>query len=179
MSETVQVVFTPSGRRHRVAIGSTVLDAARDAGVDLDSVCGGRGICGRCQIELGSAPGVIGVGLSEPGTTEQEYRGKRPLLTGRRLGCAAQVLSDIVINVPPDSQLHRQVVRKRPEAPDIQVDPVVRLYYVEVDEPRMDDPAGEQERLAEALQKEWALSGLQFDLHVTGSLHAALQAGHR
>ncbi len=179
MSETAQVVFTPSGRRHRVVIGSTVLDAARDAGVDLDSVCGGRAICGRCQIELGSAPGVIGVGLSEPGTTEREYRGKRPLLTGRRLGCAAHVLSDVVINVPPDSQLHRQVVRKRPEAPNIQVDPVVRLYYVEVDEPRMDDPAGEQERLAEALRKEWGLRGLQFDLQVTGSLHAALQAEHR
>ncbi len=179
MSETVQVVFTPSGRRHRVVIGSTVLDAARDAGVDLDSVCGGRGICGRCQIELGSAPGVMGVGLSEPGATEREYRGKRPLLTGRRLGCAAQVLSNVVINVPPDSQLHRQVVRKRPEAPDIQVDPVVRLYYVEVDEPRMNDPAGEQERLAEALAKEWGLRGLQFDLHVTSSLHAALQAGQR
>ena len=179
MTETASVVFTPSGRRHTVAIGTTVLDAAREAGVDLDSVCGGRGICGRCQIELGSAPGVLGVGLSEPGATEGDYRGKRPLLAGRRLGCAAHVLSDVVINVPPDSQVHRQVVRKRPEASDIPVDPVVRLYYVEVDEPRMDDPAGEQERLAQALLREWGLDSLQFDLQVTRSLHAALRAGDR
>ncbi len=179
MTETAQVVFTPSGRRHTVAIGSTVLDAAREAGVDLDSVCGGRGICGRCQIEVGSAPGVVGVGLSEPGATERDYRGKRPLLAGRRLGCAAHVLSDVVISVPPDSQVHRQVIRKRPEAPNIPIDPVVRLHYVEVDEPRMDDPAGEQERLAEALVGEWGLNGMQFDLHVTRSLHAALRAGHQ
>jgi uncharacterized 2Fe-2S/4Fe-4S cluster protein (DUF4445 family) len=52
------VIFTPSGRRGRFAEGTTVLDAARALGVDIDSVCGGRGICGRCQIEqsVGSFP---------------------------------------------------------------------------------------------------------------------------
>ncbi len=46
------VVFTPSGRRARFERGTTVLDAARRLGVDLDSVCGGRGICGRCQVSV-------------------------------------------------------------------------------------------------------------------------------
>jgi len=45
-----QVIFTPSGRRGRFEPGTTVLDAARSLGVDLDSVCGGRGLCGRCQV---------------------------------------------------------------------------------------------------------------------------------
>jgi len=169
----------PSGRRHTASVGSTVLDAARAAGVDLDSVCGSRGICGHCQIEIGSAPGVDGAGLSAPGATEKNYRGKRPLVADRRLGCAANILSDIVIDVPPDSRVHRQVVRKRPEAPNIPIDPVVRLYYVDVDEPTLADPAGEQERLAEALDREWELSDLQFDLQVTRSLHAVLEAGNR
>ena len=44
------VIFTPSGRRGRFAEGTTVLDAARSLGVDIDSVCGGRGLCGRCQV---------------------------------------------------------------------------------------------------------------------------------
>ncbi len=47
------IVFTPSGRRGRFAQGTTVLDAARSLGVDIDSVCGGRGICGRCQVSQG------------------------------------------------------------------------------------------------------------------------------
>ena len=47
------VIFTPSGRRGRFADGTTVLDAARSLGVDIDSVCGGRGICGRCQVDAG------------------------------------------------------------------------------------------------------------------------------
>ncbi len=45
-----RVVFTPSGLDGVVPDGVTVLDAARQMGVDIDSVCGGRGICGRCQI---------------------------------------------------------------------------------------------------------------------------------
>ena len=58
--ETADVSFTPSGRRGTVAAGTTVLEAARALGVDLDSVCGARGICGRCQVEVGSRPGVAG-----------------------------------------------------------------------------------------------------------------------
>ena len=52
MSEAAEAraVFTPSGRRGSFPVGTTVLDAARALGVDLDSICGGRGICGRCQV---------------------------------------------------------------------------------------------------------------------------------
>ena len=55
---TADVSFTPAGRRGTFAAGTTVLDAARALGVDLDSVCGGRGICGRCQVGIGTRPGV-------------------------------------------------------------------------------------------------------------------------
>src|SRR6516162_4235425 len=46
------VVFMPSGRRGRFPIGTPLLQAGRSLGVDIDSVCGGRGICGRCQVEI-------------------------------------------------------------------------------------------------------------------------------
>ena len=44
------VVFTPSGKRGRFPIGTPLLQAARTLGVDVDSVCGGRALCGRCQV---------------------------------------------------------------------------------------------------------------------------------
>src|SRR3546814_6328175 len=47
------VVFTPSGRRGRFPVGTPILKAASSLGVDIDSVCGGRGLCGRCQVEIG------------------------------------------------------------------------------------------------------------------------------
>ena len=52
MTDTSLVVFTPSGKRGRFAHGTTLLQAARALGVDLDSVCGGRGLCGRCQVDV-------------------------------------------------------------------------------------------------------------------------------
>ncbi len=53
MSDDALVIFTPSGKRGRFPLGTPVLTAARQLGVDLDSVCGGRGICSKCQITPG------------------------------------------------------------------------------------------------------------------------------
>jgi len=179
MTEEVTIVFLPSGRRHKVPVGTSILDAARGAGIDLDSVCGGRGICGRCQVGVGASTGDDELGLSERGSSELTYRGRRPLAAHRRLGCIARVTSDVVIDVPPESQVHRQVIRKRPELPNITIDPVVRLYYIEVDEPTIADPSGEQERLEEGLERDWGLASLCFDLHVTRSLGAVLTSTNR
>ncbi|MCY4348859.1 MAG: ASKHA domain-containing protein [Thiotrichales bacterium] len=179
------VVFTPSGRRGRFPTGTRILDAARALGVDLDSVCGGRGICGRCQVvqSVGefAKHGVSSRAehLSEFGPIERRYHEKRaPLAPGRRLGCSTTVFGDVVIDVPPDSQVHRQVVRKRAEVHAIKVDPVVRLRYVEVAPPDMHEPSGDLRRLEAALGEEWDLSDLRCDLQVLETLQAALRAGN-
>ena len=65
---------------------------------------------------------------------------------GRRLSCQSLVQGDVVIDVPPDSQVHKQVVRKRAEVRDIKLDPAIRLHYVEVEEPDMHNPSGDLER---------------------------------
>ncbi|HEU5113249.1 MAG TPA: ASKHA domain-containing protein [Acidimicrobiia bacterium] len=174
---TRQVVFSPSGRRGAFPEGTTVLDAARALGVDLDSVCGGRGICGRCQVVIGSRPGVEARAdrLSELGPTETDYQGRRPLGSGHRLGCAARIVDDVVIDVPPDSQVHRQVVRKRAGVAALPVDPVVRLHYIEVPEPDLASPTGDLERLLGALEQEWGLTGLVVDSAVLRILQATLR----
>ena len=111
-------VFTPSGLSGEVADGTTVLDAARQLGVDLDSVCGGRGICGRCQVvpSIGTFAKwnitTTGSELDGWSALERDYRGGRPIGAGHRLGCAASIHGDVVIDVPAASQVHRQVVRK-------------------------------------------------------------------
>ncbi|HEY8017943.1 MAG TPA: ASKHA domain-containing protein [Actinomycetota bacterium] len=177
------VVFTPSGKRGRFADGTNLLAAARALGVDLDSVCGGRGICGRCQIVVIEGEfakhGIVSradhlTAFSEP---EERFRGLRGLAEDRRLGCHAEVLGDLVVDVPPESQVHRQVVRKEADAHPIEVDPVVRLHYVEVREPDLADPSGDLQRLSEALEREWRLTGLAADPHVLAELQRTLRAG--
>ncbi len=152
------VVFTPSGHRGDVSPGTTVLDAARRLGVDIDSVCGGRGICGRCQVEpmFGefAKHGITADAshLSPPGTVEADYRGRRPLTEDRRLSCTATIRGDLVVDVPAESQVHRQVIRKDIDLGDIELDPVLVLRLVEF---------GEGDDLLAALGNQWGLTGLE------------------
>jgi len=177
------VIFTPSGKRGRFPVGTPVLTAARQLGVDLDSVCGGRGICSKCQVtpSYGEFPKhgvtVAPDALSEWNKVEERYKQKRGLIEGRRLGCQAQVQGDVVIDVPPESQVHKQVVRKRAEAREIHMDPATKLYFVEVAEPDMHQPSGDLERLIEALAAQWSLTGVIGSLRVTQGLQKALRDG--
>lgn len=182
-AKTAHVVFTPSGKRGDFPVGTPILQAARTLGVDLDSVCGGRGICGRCQVVPGfgdypkfkvkSQPGCI----SDTTKVEARYADKRGLKEGRRLGCSAQILGDLVVDVPPDSQVHRQVVRKRAEVRNIEIDPIVKLHYVEVQEPDMHHPSGDLERLETALQEQWGITVDRADLPVLQTLQKSLRQG--
>jgi len=177
------VIFTPSGKRGRFASGTPVLTAARQLGVDLDSVCGGRGICSKCQITPGygqfSKHGVTVAAdaLSDWNAVEQRYKDKRGLMEGRRLGCQARIQGDVVIDVPPESQLHRQVVRKAASARAIAMDPATRLYYVEVAEPDMHEPSGDLERLAQALRDQWQIARIQAGPVILRKLQPALRRG--
>ena len=183
MSSDPLVVFTPSGKRGHFPTGTPILTAARQLGVDLDSVCGGRGICSKCQITPGygefSKHGVTvrDSALSEWNSVEQRYKDKRGLIDGRRLGCQATVQGDVVIDVPPESQVHKQVVRKRAEARDIVMNPSTRLFYVEVQEPDMHDPSGDLERLRMALKEQWDLDHVHADLHILQRMQPVLRKG--
>ncbi|MBE0414768.1 ASKHA domain-containing protein [Yoonia sp.] len=177
------VIFTPSGKRGRFPVGTPVLTAARQLGVDLDSVCGGRGICSKCQITPSYGEfakhglTVADDALSPWNAVEARYNEKRGLKPGRRLGCQATIQKDVVIDVPAESQVHKQVVRKRAEAREIVMNPSTRLYYVEVAEPDMHDPSGDLERLVTALRRDWDLPHLEADLTVLQTLQKALRKG--
>ena len=183
MSNDPLVVFTPSGKRGHFPVGTPVLTAARQLGVDLDSVCGGRGICSKCQITPGYGEfpkhgvSVRDDALSEWNKVEERYDQKRGLKPGRRLGCQAQVMGDVVIDVPPESQVHKQVVRKAASARAIQMDPATRLYFVEVDEPDMHEPTGDFERLERALRDQWEVPAITADLTLLSRLQPVLRKG--
>ncbi len=183
MTQDPLVVFTPSGKRGRFAVGTPILQAARQLGVDLDSVCGGRGICSKCQItpSYGDFPKhgitVADGALSDWNAVEERYKSKRGLIDGRRLGCQAQVQGDVVIDVPPESQVHRQVVRKAAAARDIVMAPATRLFYIEVDEPDMHTPTGDVERIARALETQWDMSGATLAPALLPGLQRVLRQG--
>ena len=177
------VIFTPSGRRGRVPAGTSLLDAARSLGVDIDSVCGGRGICGRCAVtpafgtfpKHGITSGAAHVGGE--GTVESAYRAEQGLAGDRRLSCLANVAGDLVVDVPPESQVHRQVVRKELSVRPFELDAVLRLHQVTVEPPELGTTGGDLTRTFNALEQEWELTGLEADLRAINELQAALRDG--
>jgi uncharacterized 2Fe-2S/4Fe-4S cluster protein (DUF4445 family) len=182
------VVFQPSGRQGRVAEGTTLLDAARELGVDVDSICGGRQTCGKCKvlIETGAfakhAIDSSAEHVTPADETEREYFERHGWgePDGARLACAACVTGDVLLTVPPESQSRRQIIRKSASERVIDVDPVLYLVYLEVEEHRLGERKGDWERLQDALRREWGWDVARIDLQALRRLGPALKEGkHR
>jgi uncharacterized 2Fe-2S/4Fe-4S cluster protein (DUF4445 family) len=184
MEITHLVVFQPSGRQGQVRAGMSLLEAARQLGVDVDSICGGRQTCGKCKvlIEAGafakyaieSAPDHV----TAADAAERDYfarHGGAP--NGARLACAACVQGNLLVTVPPESQAHRQIIRKSASERAIEIDPILRQVYVEVAPHRLGERQGDWERLQDALRREWDFDGLRIDLPALRQLGPALKQG--
>ena len=183
-SRDARIVFTPSGRRGTFPRGTRLLDAARSIGVDVDSVCGGRGLCGRCRVvcmDGDFAKHAIvsrSAHLSAVNEIEERYsERRRRLQENHRLSCQAVIRGDLVIDVPPESQMHRQIVRKDAEHRDIKLDPATRLYHVEVQPADMLETTGDLQRLCDALAWEWHLHDSVCDPIILPGLQRALREG--
>lgn len=177
-----QLVLMPSGRRGRVPAGMTLLDAARSLGVEIESICGGRQTCGKCQVVVETGRfDKHGLESSEAhltpaGEVERQYLEKQGI-RGRRLACAAQVIGDVLISVPEESQARKQVIAKAATDRMIHVDPAVRQVYVQVAPARVDEARGDWQRLQEALAEEWGLRDLEIEPQPLRALQRALRKG--
>ncbi len=177
------IVFTPSGKRGRFAVGTPVLQAARALGVDIDSVCGGRAICGRCQINIGEGDfakhGITSAAdhVTELSQVEIRYDKLRGLASGRRLSCQTKIEGDLVIDVPPESQVHKQVVRKEADTRAIELDPATKLYFIDVEEPDMHKPSSDLERVYIALKEQWGVENITAELPIISQLQKTLRKG--
>ncbi len=178
------VVFQPSGRHAYVTAGQTLLTAARDMGVEIESICGGQQTCGKCKVvpDVGDHP-KYGIAsklehLSPPDVEEQNYWTKRRREARQyRLSCAACVQGDVVINVPEESQARKQIVRKSATTRQFTIDPVVRQYFVKVKPAELGGRQGDWERLQASLANTHHLTNLRLDYFALRDLQAILRQG--
>lgn len=177
------VIFQPSGSRGRVADGTTIVDASRKLGVELESVCGGQATCGKCRVRI--EEGFFerfGIEsnmdhLSPIEEREKDFFEKHTELQGYRLSCVTEIHGDVLIFVPEESRKGKQVVRKAATDRKIDVNPAVRNYYVEMTPATLQDTTGDWERLTEGLQKEHGIKGLTIDYLALLSLQGAVRKG--
>jgi len=177
------VIFQPSGRRGRVPRGTTIIEASRLLGVDIESLCGEKKVCGKCIVrieegyfakyDINSSRKNVTSWQEEEGRFINEQRKQE----GYRLGCAARIEGDVLIFVPEESRAGKQVVSKAARDIHIERDPAVKLYYVELDAPSFEDPTGDFERLRAALKVQYGLDDLKTDLHALRRLPLVLREG--
>lgn len=183
---TAKVIFQPLGRQGEISTGMTLLEAARRLGVEIESICGGHQTCRKCKIFVEAGDfAKFGIQsspdhLTPPGERETKYAERYNFEPGARMSCACQVTGDVVIRVPEESQTRKQVVRKAAGvARTILVDPIMRLYYVELPMPHLKDHRGDWERLQDELRSVHGLDNLRIDVTMLRALQPTLAAGNR
>lgn len=182
MTDSHRMVLMPSGRQGDIPHNTTVLEAARQLGVEIESICGGKQTCGKCLIahELGQFQkhGITSVAenLTEPDATEHAYAARNGInLDERRLSCSAHIQGDVLIHVPDESLARKQVVRKAAGQLQVEVAPAVRVYYVEV-EPAELGKRSDWSRIQVALKEQWGLENITIDPRLLPELQKTLRA---
>jgi len=166
------VEFTPAGVQTTVPAGATVLDAARKAGVYIESLCGGDGVCGKCRV-------IVRRGIVDAGTTDLLTR--EEVREGYVLACEAEVAGDLLVEVPAESQLRGRVrevdiAEQRLseftalERQPTKLDPLVKKYCFKVPAPSLENNRADLERLEQQLHKLDGPAEYQMGLKVTRRL---------
>ncbi len=152
-----KIIFTPSGLQTEGQAGESLYDVALKAGVDMQSICGGRGLCKRCQVEI--EPGEyakfklsVGAGdIPKLSPTEKKARHDGELADHRRLACRAKICGDLVVEVPSDSRATESAIKKKSTHFDVELNPAIRLHMVKLSVPTLEDNPSDGEALLKAL----------------------------
>jgi uncharacterized 2Fe-2S/4Fe-4S cluster protein (DUF4445 family) len=177
------IVFQPSGLRGKVEDGTTVLNAARQLGAGLESVCGGKGTCGKCKIRIEEGNfAKYGIHSAVAAVTSKEevnakFLNKQQLQQHYRLACQTRIHGDVVIFVPEESRKGQQVVRKEATDRQIKLNPAVKRYYIELKAATLDDATGDFERIVAELQTRYKLGKLTIDYPVLLKLQNTVRQG--
>ncbi len=178
-----KVIFQPSGRRGDIEEGKTVLEAAQALGVDIEAVCGGKKVCGKCKVRIEEGffekDGIeSGMKHLSPFTEDEEKHIKPEDGPNMRLACAAEIRGDLKVFVPEKSRAGKQVVRKAAKELKIKLDPAVKKYNVKLEEPSLHDMTkGDMERVLEYMSNEYGLKDLSFDYTALRELQDVLRKG--
>ena len=171
MTKKHNIILQPSGRRGQIDENMSVRSAARELGVEIESICAENATCGKCMVlvEEGRFEKYNieskRENLSPVTTEEAAYLARRPKLlkdkgweVGQvRLSCQAKICGDVLINVPEESRGNKQIVRKSARERAIEIKPSVRKYYVSMTPPNLERPIADWERLAKGLETSMGL----------------------
>ncbi|RLC95096.1 MAG: ferredoxin [Chloroflexi bacterium] len=164
------VEFEPIGRRGECPSDESLLEAAHRLGIELVSLCGGRGTCHRCKIQ------VLSGKASSPTASEQEHLTPEELANGYRLACQAYPLGDCTVHVPAESLTAPQRTQVEGQQVKVTPNPPVRAYNIEMSPPSLSDLRADAERMVQALNQQRGVSCRSVDTEVLRGLSPLLRS---
>jgi uncharacterized 2Fe-2S/4Fe-4S cluster protein (DUF4445 family) len=178
--DTHTLILMPSGRRGEVASGLTILEAARQLGVEIESICGGRQQCDKCRVIVEEGQfdkhGIVSdESHLTPRTEEERTMLEKAGTPEQRLSCNAHIQGDLLVSVPESSRAQKQIIRKTATNRAIKIHPAVRQVYVEVDKAQLGLQRGDWGRLQDAIADQWDLTNLSIELNVLQQLQSTLR----
>ncbi len=146
-SDTIEVRFHPAGVTAKAAAGINLSEAARIAGVSISSPCGGKGLCGKCQVLVRSGA------VSRVTAAEKRFLTEEQLSNSMRLACQTAALSDVEVEV-----IEQQVVVRKELAEatlrEFEFNPRVKRLELSLDPPALEDQRSDLLRLWESAGRE-------------------------
>jgi len=161
----LEVIFQPDGRRVEVVQGTTILEAANLAGIDITSICGGKGSCGKCKI-------IIEKGTIEETLTEDEksFLSAEEIKVKFRLACQTKINDNLTIRIPEASRTGKQKLQVEGIKTLVKLEPLVKKYFVKLDKPTLDNPQSDADRLNTHISNNFGISNLRYDFFLLRSL---------
>lgn len=145
----LEVVFQPLGLHVKVETGTTVLEAAQEAGVGISAICGGLGSCDACRVRLSDQEST-----SQPNDTEREALGPHGLEEGIRLACQTEIYGPLQVEVPPESMTATQRTQVEGLETAVEFEPPVQILELVLPPADNHDLRADFERLKAGASRE-------------------------
>ena len=180
-----KVTFLPDGKTVEVEGGATIMEAAQKADVYINSLCGGKGVCGKCRVQIAN-------GKVRADKNSISFLSKEEVREGYALACQAKVDEDIEVVIPPESRLEAEQilmeqpvvdysqpekvsVARIPSDPMTLFEPLVQKKYLELKEPTQEDNIGDIERIIRELRKSTDYKSFEMSLRCLQGLALKLR----
>lgn len=164
----LKITFLPDKKNIEVNKGTTALEALERAGINIDTPCGGKGICGKCKI-------LINKGITTTTPIEEELLSEEEIKKGFRLACQAKLFQDSIIEVPSEIRLDFKRVFSSNSKGDIHrtknnfsLESNLKKVFLDLEKPSLDDQRSDWERIKDglSLKKIENISNLKISLQI-------------
>lgn len=143
--KSIIIDLQPIGRRIDLEPGQSILEASRSAGVGLVSLCGGEGWCDSCQVRIASGE------VNPPSQSEMDTIGEDRIKKGFRLACQVIPVSDVRVDIPPESLSTPQRLQVEGKDFKISLEPITQVVDLDLTPPNLNDLRADAARVRDAL----------------------------